>query len=112
MPASLLIFATLALLWLVVLRPQQRRIRTHRELTASLAEGDEVITSGGIYGVVSRLDGEVVHLDLAPGTTIRVARGAVVGRVTDDDRAAHEAVGSTPSLPGAVDTHVAAETGE
>lgn len=92
MPAYLLLFVTLALGWVLVLRPQQRRIRAHQALVASIAAGDEIVTNGGIYGTVTDVVGEIVHLEITPGTTVRVARGAVAALVTDADRAAHDVV--------------------
>lgn len=87
MLAYVFLLATFALLWLIVLRPQKNRIREHQALTAALVEGDEIVTNGGLYGTIAALDGEVVHLEVAPGLVLRVARGAVAARVSDDDRA-------------------------
>ncbi|MGH8991846.1 MAG: preprotein translocase subunit YajC [Acidimicrobiia bacterium] len=80
----------LAPLWLVVMlgafyalliRPQRRQVAAHQRLTASLAVGDEVMTMGGIFGRIQSLEAEVVDLEVAPGTSLRVARTAISRKV-------------------------------
>lgn len=80
----------LGLLWIVLmfgafyallLRPQRRNMAAHQALMASLQEGDDVMTMGGIYGRVQKLDDDVIELEVAPGTSFRVARSAVSRKV-------------------------------
>jgi preprotein translocase subunit YajC len=82
----------LAIAWLVLMggavylllwRPQQRRMAAVRELQAQLREGDEVMTTSGIYGRIVQLADEEIRLEIAPGTVVRVARGAIGARVGD-----------------------------
>lgn len=87
--ASALPFIGIALLfWLLLVRPQARRQRELRAMQASLSVGDEVVLTSGIHGVLrevgdqinDRVDDqvtEVVGVEVAPGVTIRVARGAI-----------------------------------
>lgn len=77
---GLMILAFYALLW----RPQQRRVAAVRALQARLSEGDEVVTTSGIFGRIARLDDDVVDLEIAPAVVIRVARAAI-GQVTRGD---------------------------
>jgi preprotein translocase subunit YajC len=76
---------------LLIVRPQRRQMAAHRALVASLRVGDEVVTSGGIYGTIRGLDDGTVDLDVASGVVLRVARGAIAQRLepeahpTDDD---------------------------
>jgi preprotein translocase subunit YajC len=71
----------LAVFYVLLVRPQRRQMMAHRELMASLQAGDQVVTMGGIFGRIQSLDDEVVDLEVAPGTTLRVARSAVSRRV-------------------------------
>ncbi len=80
----------LAPLWLIVMlgafyalliRPQRRQVAAHQALMASLAVGDEVMTMGGIFGRIQTLEGDVVDLEVAPGTSLRVARSAISRKV-------------------------------
>jgi preprotein translocase subunit YajC len=77
----LMIGAFYLLLW----RPQQRRMAMVRELQGSLQQGDEVLTTSGIYARVVRLGDDDADLEVAPGTIIRVARGAIGQVLTDHD---------------------------
>jgi preprotein translocase subunit YajC len=80
----------LGLVWIIVmlgafyallLRPQRRNMAAHQALMASLQEGDDVMTMGGIYGRIQKLDDQVVELEVAPGTSLRVARSAISRKV-------------------------------
>jgi preprotein translocase subunit YajC len=68
----------LLLLWVLFIAPQQKRVRAHHKLVASLAEGDEVVLSAGIYGRIVELWPDELMLEVAPGVRVRVARQAVL----------------------------------
>jgi preprotein translocase YajC subunit len=69
MEIALIYFAVLALaFFLLMVRPQRRRAAAHRQFVAALSVGDEVITSGGIFGTIRGLGDGVVDLEIAPGT--------------------------------------------
>jgi preprotein translocase subunit YajC len=77
-------------IYFFIWRPQQRRIAAVRQLQAEIEEGDEVLTTSGIYGTIVRLGDSDADLEIAEGTIVHVARGAIGQRVTDD-AADHEA---------------------
>jgi preprotein translocase subunit YajC len=79
----LLLAGTFLLMWVLFILPQQRRMRSHRELVGSLEVGDDVMTTAGMYGTITAIDedDDVVHLEIAPGTVVRFARGAVAQRL-------------------------------
>ena len=64
-----------------MIRPQRNRMRQHQELLSALGLGDEVETIGGIYGTIRSMDDESYMLEVSPGTTVRVSRGAVRRKV-------------------------------
>ena len=70
---------------LLIVRPQRRQMAAHRALVATLQVGDEVVTSGGIYGTIQSLDDTALDLEVAPGVVLRVARGAIGQRVGPDE---------------------------
>lgn len=70
-----------ALMWLLLIRPQQARVRKQRELVASIEVGDEVLTLGGIVGTVRVLGDEELRLEVSPGVELRLLRGAVSRRL-------------------------------
>ena len=76
--ASLLPLVGIALLfWLLLIRPAQRRQREMRRMQSSLAVGDEVMLTSGIYGTVRTLAEDRVEVEVSPGVVLGVARGAV-----------------------------------
>jgi preprotein translocase subunit YajC len=82
MPVALLYLGILvAAFLLLIVRPQRRQMAAHRALVASLQVGDEVVTTGGIYGTILGLDDGTVDLEVASGVVLRVARGAIAQRV-------------------------------
>ncbi len=73
----------LGLMWVLLVRPQQQRVRRQRELVSSLEVGDEVVTAGGAIGRIVELDDDEVRLEVAPGVTMRFVRMAVNARVDE-----------------------------
>ena len=71
--------------YLLAWRPQQRRIAMVRALQSQVRQGDEVLTTSGIYARVMRLGDDDADLEVAPGTVIRVARGAIGQIITVHD---------------------------
>ena len=78
-PGGLLILvAMFALLWVLFIMPQRKRIQAQRELVQGIEVGDEIVTVGGLIGRVTSLTGDdELRLEVAPGTELRVARRAV-----------------------------------
>jgi len=76
----LFIGAMLVLMWALLIQPQRRRQQQQARLLTELAVGDEVVTLGGLYGRVQSLDKDAVMLEIAPQTSVRVAKSAVAGR--------------------------------
>ncbi len=70
-----------AIFYFLLIRPQRRREREHRQLIQSLKRGDRVITAGGIYGVIDKIDDDTVILSLEEGAKVRVAKTSVVEKV-------------------------------
>ena len=81
MEPILALLLPLGLMWLLLIRPQQRRMRQHQAVIASLSVGDEVITAGGIMGTVTRVDDDAMQLEVAPGVELKVLRAAVSQKV-------------------------------
>ena len=60
--------------YFLLIRPQTKRAKEHREMVAKLSAGDEVVTNGGILGRISEIGESFVTLEVAPNVTIRVQR--------------------------------------
>jgi preprotein translocase subunit YajC len=76
---SILIFIALifGVFYFLIIRPQRKRQKDHDQLMQELRKGDNVITTGGIYGVVESLSDESIVLKIESGATIRIARESV-----------------------------------
>jgi preprotein translocase subunit YajC len=72
-------------IYLLLWRPQQRRIAAVRRLQNEVQEGDQVLTTSGFYGRITRLGEADADLEIAPGTVIHIARGAIGQRIVDED---------------------------
>ena len=79
----LMVAAFYLLLW----RPQQRRMAQVRTLQDTLETGDDVLTTSGIYARITKLTETDADLEIAPGTVIRVARGAIGQKMSPDNEA-------------------------
>jgi preprotein translocase subunit YajC len=80
----LMVGAVYLLLW----RPQQRRIAMVRTLQDQIRVGDDVLTTSGMYARIVRLGDDDADLEIAPGTVIHVARGAIGQVLTEHDEGA------------------------
>jgi preprotein translocase subunit YajC len=94
MEPLIVLAVTFVLLWVLFILPQQRRVRAHQALVASIQPGDQVILSAGIYGRIVDLGPEEMTLEVAPGVELRVARQAVL-RVVEDATAIDTDAGAT-----------------
>lgn len=84
LPLYLVIF--IGLIYLVGIRPQQKRRRELEALLSRLQPGDEVVTVAGIYGTVTEVEeGETILLEVAEDTDIRVAKASIARRLTAAD---------------------------
>jgi preprotein translocase subunit YajC len=82
MPALLLLVLLFFVMYAVMIRPQQKRARDHQALIAAVQVGEEIMTTAGIFGTVTAVEGDVISLEIAPGTVMRVARAAVGRRMS------------------------------
>lgn len=79
---SLLPIIGIALLfWLLIIRPASKRQKALTRMQGALTVGDEVMLTSGIYGRLTSTDDDRLHVEVSPGVTIRVARGAVASVV-------------------------------
>lgn len=69
----------LAVMYFLVMRPQQQKMKKHREALKQLKRGDKVVLSSGIEGTIEDAPGEasVVRVNIAPGTTVNVRRDLI-----------------------------------
>ena len=86
MASLILLLAMFVLLWVLLIRPQRQRQQKQQQLLTSVEPGDEVLTVGGLYGIVRDIDEEDdLIVEIAEGIQVRIARRAVGGVVKPED---------------------------
>lgn len=76
-PTIWLLLGFLVLMYLMIIRPQNKRNREHKQMVSSLQEGDEVIAAGGLVGVIRQISEQYVLLEVGNGVQVRIQRTAV-----------------------------------
>jgi preprotein translocase subunit YajC len=90
--------------YFLLIRPQQKRQKETQELMASLGVGDRVVTAGGLFGTIERLEDDLMELRIADGVVVDMARSSVVRRA--------DLVDASPSGSDEPDEHPHLESGE
>lgn len=70
----LLIFV---IMYFLIIRPQQKRLKHHRDMVAALRRGDTVVTGGGLIGKVTKVDEDELQVELAQGMRVKVIRSTI-----------------------------------
>ncbi|MGO4388601.1 preprotein translocase subunit YajC [Microvirga sp. 2YAF29] len=67
------------IMWFLIIRPQQRRVKAHQEMIKNVRRGDTVVTSGGIIGKVSKVleDSADIEVEIADNVKVKVARAMI-----------------------------------
>jgi preprotein translocase subunit YajC len=84
--ASLLPFALMFLvLYLLILRPQMKKQKQQQQMIDELEKGDQVVTSGGIHGLIQNIKDDIIVLKIAENVKIELSRSAVSRVVNKED---------------------------
>jgi preprotein translocase subunit YajC len=68
-----------AIFYFLLIRPQQKKAKEHKNMVAALKKGDRVVSSGGLHGTVTGITDDVVTMEVAPKVRVRVSRGSIAG---------------------------------
>lgn len=81
-PLSLAPLAIILLLfWFLIMRPQQKKAKEHRNMLASLNVGDEVMTSSGIIGKIAQVQEQIVVLEVSEGVNLKFQKQAITSKL-------------------------------
>ena len=83
----LLIFV---IFYVLMIRPQQKRVKEHQAEIASVKKGDEVITGGGIRGRVTKVSDDEIEVEIAQGTKVRVVKSTLTQVVRPNTKPAND----------------------
>ena len=76
-PTLFLLFGFMILIYFLMIRPQTKKAKEHKEMVLKLSKGNEVLITGGIYGTIAEINDKTILLDISNGTTIKVQRTSV-----------------------------------
>ncbi|MGB2874213.1 MAG: preprotein translocase subunit YajC [Gaiellaceae bacterium] len=93
----IVIVALFALMWLLLIRPQRKRSQAQVAMQDRLRAGDEIITAGGLHAKVASIEDDVLEIELAPGTVVRLDRRAVAAVAPREEPEVEE--GSEEPIP-------------
>ncbi len=80
LPSTIIMFgAMFAIMYFMVLRPQQKRMKEHKALLGSIRRGDDVVLSGGMHGKVHEVEDTTVLVEVPRNTVIKFEKGSVTG---------------------------------
>ena len=84
-PAILIYLVILvAAFYFLIVRPQRRNAMIRRQLLNAVQVGDEIVSTGGVYGTVVAIEDDTLDVEIAPGVVVKLARGAVGARITPE----------------------------
>jgi preprotein translocase subunit YajC len=76
------IIAIVAIIYLLIIRPQKKRTKAHNELLSTLALGVEIVTIGGIHGEVSRIKDDTLWIKVSNNVEIEIEKSAVARTIS------------------------------
>ncbi|WP_448577894.1 preprotein translocase subunit YajC [Thermaurantiacus sp.] len=66
-----------AIFWFLIIRPQQKRLKDHRDMVAAVKRGDDVVTGGGLIGKVTKVTDTDVEVELAPNVRVKAVKSTL-----------------------------------
>ena len=81
----IVIVVLFVLMWLLLIRPQRRRSDQQLQMQDALRKDDEIITAGGLHGTVVSIEDDVLEIEIAKDTVVRLDRRAVAGIVSPQE---------------------------
>lgn len=79
-----------AIFYFILIRPQQKKMKDHKKMVEELKKGDEIITAGGVYGVVEGLTPDTLTVKIAEGTKVRITRSSVSHVISEKEKIVKE----------------------
>jgi preprotein translocase subunit YajC len=70
--------------YFLLIRPQQKKAKQHRELLGALKVGDRIVTNGGLHGKITGMKENTVTVEIAPKIRVKVSRGSIAGMIQSE----------------------------
>ena len=82
----------LVVMYVLMIRPQRQRQRDHQSLIEGAGVGDDILTTGGIYGTITRAEGDDVVVEIADGLNVHMTRRGIAAVLPPEDETASETI--------------------
>ena len=82
----------LVVMYVLMIRPQRQRQRDHQSLIEGAGVGDDILTTGGIYGTITRVEGDDVVVEIADGLNVHMTRRGIAAVLPPEDETASETI--------------------
>lgn len=73
----IMLVAMFAIFYFLLIRPQQKRAKQHKELVSNVKPGDQIVTAGGIHGKIASVEDEAIVIEVATGVKIKMNRSSI-----------------------------------
>jgi preprotein translocase subunit YajC len=80
----------LVVMYVLMIRPQRQRQREQQSMIDGAGVGDDILTSGGIYGTITRVEGDDVVVEIAEGTSVHMTRRGIAAVLPPEDEDGEE----------------------
>ena len=80
----------IAIFYFLLIRPGQKQKKAHQEMVTSIGKGDEIMTAGGLYGTITRVESDAVIVEIARKTEIKLAKSSIARVLNDEEEEEHE----------------------
>ena len=77
LPPEIFLIAMFVLMYSLLIRPQQKRAKDHKNLLKALKKGDEVVTNGGVVGKITSVEESFAALEIAEGVVVKVQKQGI-----------------------------------
>ena len=84
------IIGMVAIFWFLIIRPQMRQQKAHREKIAAVKKGDQVVTAGGLVGKVTKVDEQYAEIEIAQGVRVKAVKATIGDIVTSGGKPAND----------------------
>jgi len=79
-----------AIFYFLLIRPQQKKTKQHKEMLGAIRKGDRIVSAGGLHGVITGIAEDVVTMEIAPKIRVKISRGSIAGILRRDEVAQQE----------------------
>lgn len=76
----------IAIVYFLLILPQQRQAKAHKQMLSELKRGDKIITSGGLVGEVTNVEGDFIKIKLSDDVIVKIVREYILKKVSADEK--------------------------